>query len=452
MKLLQSLRQKWKLSKTKETIAKNLLWSLTGKVVALLGGLLVGIIVARYLGPSKYGLMSYVISYVMLFQAFAYLGLDSIEIREESRAVEPYQKIIGTAFGLKLCAAVVFITFVMGTSLYMEADSYTIKLIGIYALTIVMNSFSVVRNYFTAIVQNEYVVKAEISRTIIGVIIKVLLLLTHAQLGWFVAAAMFDTVLLASGYYMAYRTKIGRLREWYFDGKYALFMLKESIPLMISGAALILYQRIDQVMIGNLIDKESVGYFSVANKFVEILIYIPMVLSQTIMPVLVSIREKSEEEYVKKGQLFMNISIWFTLLLSGITSLLAYWIISLTFGDAYLPAIAVLQILSFKAASLALSNTAGTMIVAEGMQRYTAVRDTMGCIVCICLNYVLLPRYGIMAAAWIAILSNVVAGYLADIIIPSYRDIFMRQTKALLFGWKDLLSIKELLVSKSNAS
>ena len=448
MKLLQSLRQKWKLSKTKEAIAKNLLWSLTGKVVALLGGLLVGIIVARYLGPSKYGLMSYVISYVMLFQAFAYLGLDSIEIREESRAAEPYQTIIGTAFGLKLCAAVVFITLVMGTSLYMEADSYTIKLIGIYALTIVMNSFSVVRNYFTAIVQNEYVVKAEISRTVIGVVIKVLLLLAHAQLGWFVAAAMFDSVLLASGYYMAYHSRIGHLREWHFDSKYAIFMLKESIPLMISGAALILYQRIDQVMIGNLIDKESVGYFSVANKFVEILIYIPMVLSQTIMPVLVSIREKSEEEYIKKGQLFMNISIWLTVLLSGMTSLLAYWIISLTFGQAYLPAVVVLQVLSFKAASLALSNTAGTMIVAEGMQRYAAVRDTLGCIVCICLNYVLLPRYGIMAAAWIAILSNVVAGYLADLVIPSYRGIFMRQTKALLFGWKSMLSIKELLVSK----
>ena len=452
MELLQSLRQKWKLSKTKEAIVINLLWSFSGKVIALLGSLLVGIIVARYLGPSKYGLMSYIISYVMLFQAFAYLGLDSIEIREESRGSEPYQKIIGTAFGLKICAAIVFFIFVIGTALYMENDGYTIKLVGIYALTIVMNSFSVVRNYFTAIVQNEYVVKAEISRTVIGVFIKILLLLVHATLIWFVVAAMFDAVLLASGYYMAYRSKIGHLREWCFDHKYALFMLKESIPLMISGAALILYQYIDQVMIGNMIDKESVAYFSVANKFVEILIYIPMVLSQTIMPVLVSIREKSEEDYIRKGQLFMNISIWFSLLLSVVTSLMAYWIISLTFGQAYLPAIAVLQVLSFKTASLALSNTAGTMIVAEGMQRYTAVRDTMGCVVCICLNYVLLPRYGIMAAAWIAILSNVVAGYLSDIIIPSYRDIFMRQTKALLFGWKSILSIKELLISYSKAS
>jgi len=447
MTLFQFINKKWKLSQTKEAIAKNLLWSLLGKVTSLLGGLLVGIIVARYLGPAKYGLMSYVISYVLLFQTFAVLGLDSIEIREESKGTEPFQKIIGTAFGLRIISAIFFMALVIGTSWFMDADWQTTGLIVIYSFTIILNSFNVIRNYFTAIVQNEYVVKAEISRTLIGVTIKVTLLLLHASLTWFVAAAMFDMVLLASGYCMAYGTKIGSIRQWYFDRQYARYMLKESIPLMVSGAAIILYQRVDQVMIGQLIDKESVGYFSVAAKFVEILIYIPMVLSQTIMPVLVNIRERSETDYIVKGQTFMNISLWLTLLLSGITSLLAYWIVIITFGHAYEPSVAVLQILSFKAASLALSNTAGTMIVAEGLQKYTAIRDTLGCIVCICLNYLFLPAYGITAAAWIAIFSNVAAGYVADLLIPSYHHIFRRQTKALFLGWKDLLSVKELFVN-----
>lgn len=442
---LTKISQWLHLSKTKEAIMQNLFWSVLGKVVNLLSGLLVGIIVARYLGPEQYGLMDYVISYVFLFQTFAAFGLDAIEIREEARGAEPYQKIIGTAFGLKVFFGFLFIIVVIATSWYMDADCYTTFLIAIYSLVIVLNSFSVIRNYFTAIVQNEYVVKAEIVRTLIGIAIKVVLLLFSASLTWFLLAYMFDFVLVSSGYGMAYHAKVGRMREWRFDFKYAKFLLWESFPLLLTNTAVIVYQRIDHVMIGQMIDKESVGYYSVASRFVEVLIYIPMMLAQTITPVLVRIREHGEHEYILKGQQFMNISLWSSFAAAALTSLLAYWIVRFTFGTAYLPAVAILQVMAFKAASVALSNTAGAMLITEGLQRYAIFRDALGCIVCVCLNYYFLPRYGILAAAWISIVSNLAAGYIADALVPSYRHIFVRQTKALLYGWKDIFSLRSLL-------
>lgn len=445
MSFVSRLTNKLHLSPTKGAIVQNLFWSVVGKIVNLLSGLLVGIIVARYLGPAHYGLMNYVISYVFLFMTFATFGLDNIEIREEARRQMPFQTIIGTAFGLKVGFGLLFMVLVILTSWQMDADGYTTLLIAIYSLTIVLNSFTVVRNYFTAIVQNEYVVKAEITRTLLGIVIKVILLLLHASLTWFLVAYMFDFVLLASGYVMAYHAKIGRIREWHFDHDYARFLIKESFPLLLTNAAVIIYQRIDQVMIGQMIDKESVGYFSVASRFVEVLVYIPMMLAQTITPVLVRIREQSQEEYVRKGQQFMNLSLWLSLLASALTSAVAYWLIRYTFGTAYLPAIAILQVMAFKAASVALSNTAGAMLVTEGLQRYAILRDGLGCLVCITLNYLLLPRYGIIAAAFVAIASNVAAGYLADALIPAYRHLFVRQTKALLTGWQDLVHVKTII-------
>ena len=432
------------LSETKEAIVQNLFWATTGKTVNLLSGLIVGIIVARYLGPEQYGLMNYVISYVFLFQTFALFGLDAIEVREEARKNVPFQTIIGTAFGLKVLFGFIFMTATIATSWFAESSNYTTLLVAIYSLSIILNSFSVIRNYFTAIVQNEYIVKAEIARTLIGVVIKLLLLVVGASLTFFIIAYMVDVLLLASGYCMAYRTKIGEMRQWQFDFQYARFLIKESFPLMLTSAAVIIYQRIDQVMIGQMIDKESVGYFSVASRFVEVLIYIPMMLAQTITPVLVKTREQSEQQYIQQGQHFMNLSLWLTMLAAALTSLLAYWIIRLTFGQAYLPAVSVLQVMSFKAASVALSNTAGAMLITEGLQRYAILRDGLGCIVCVALNYLLLPRYGIIAAAIVAITSNVAAGYLADAIIPAYRHIFVRQTKALFIGWKSVCTIRHL--------
>ena len=444
MSFLSQMIGSIQLSKTKEAIMQNLFWAVLGKIVNLIGGLLVGVIVARYLGPSQYGLMNYIISYVFLFQVFALFGLDAIETREESRNERPKEVIIGTAFGLKVFFGLIFMTISILTSWWMEADHSTTLLVAIYSLSIVFNAFVVIRNHFTAIVQNKAAIKAEISRTLLSLGVKTILLLMNAPLTWFVAAYMLDYIVLAIGYSLAYRSKIGKLTDWQFDITYARYLLKESFPLLLTNAAVIIYQRIDQVMIGQMIDSEAVGYFSVASRFVEVLIFVPMVLAQTITPLLVRAREKSLEEYMEKARQFMNFSFWLSMMISAVFSLSATLLIRYTFGVAYMPAAIVLQVMAFKTASVALSNTAGAMLVIEGRQRWAIIRDGLGCVACIGLNLWLLPKYGIIAAAFIAIASNVIAGYLADALIPAYRHLFVCQTKTLLVGWKDLIHIRRL--------
>ena len=126
-------------------------------------------------------------------------------------------------------------------------------------------------------------------------------------------------------------------------------------------------------------------------------------------------------------------------------SLIAYWVVRYTFGTQYIAAVTILQILAFKMSSSAISAAGGTMVIVEHLQKWVFFRDILGCIVCVVLNLLLLPKYGAIAAAFVAITANLAAGYLADAIVPAYRHIFIQQTKALLFGWRDLINIKKLL-------
>lgn len=436
-------------SETKKKVLSNLVWAVAGKTINLAGTLVLGIIVARYLGPEQYGLMNYVFSYVFLFQVLACFGLDNIEIREEAKAKIPYTIIIGTAFWLKMVFGVICILLSVGTAWIMSEDSYTIGLIAIYSIYIVFNGFVVIRNYFTSIVENKYIVISEIFRTFVGILIKVVLLLLNSDLTWFVVAFAFDWLLLAGGYLSSYRKKVGRLSDWTFSMSCAKYMLKESLPLLITNAAVIIYQRIDQVMIGQLLNnKANVGFFSVAAKFVEVMIFIPATLANTVSPVLVRLRNHNESDYVEKSQQFMNISLWLSIIVSVGVSVISYWLILLTFGKDYLPAVAILQVLAFKMAATALSNTAGTMLIVEGLQKWVFFRDSLGCIACVILNYCLLPRYGVIASAFVAIIANITAGYIADAIIPAYRHLFWQQTKAIFIGWRDLIHIKALLAKK----
>ena len=433
------------LTGNKRKIVNNLLWATGGKVINLVGSLVLGIIVARYVGAEQYGLMNYVISYAFLFQTLASFGLDSIEVREESAGKVPYTTIIGTAFWLKVLFGAVCILLSVGTAVVMGESAYTVGLIALYSCYIVFNSFIVIRNYFTSLVQNKYIVLSEIFRTFVGIAIKLTMWALDCSLTWFVAAFAFDYVLLAGGYISSYRHKIGRLREWKFSSSYARFMLKESFPLLLTNAAVIIYQRIDQVMIGNMVSKADVGYFSVAAKFVEVMIFVPTTIAHTISPVLVQLLGSNLEAYEVKVQQYLNISVWISILCSVGVSLVAYWMVLYTFGTLYLPAVAILQVLAFKMASASVSAAAGTMIIVERLQKWVFFRDILGCIVCISLNWLLLPRYGAIAAAFVAIAANLAAGYISDLLIPAYRHIFRRQTKALLLGWSDLIHIKQLL-------
>lgn len=61
---------------------KNTSWLFGEKILRMIMALFVGVWVARYLGPEKFGLLSYAQSFVALFSVVASLGLDGLVVRE----------------------------------------------------------------------------------------------------------------------------------------------------------------------------------------------------------------------------------------------------------------------------------------------------------------------------------------------------------------------------------
>lgn len=433
-----------KLSENQKKVFANIFWAMAGKIVNMAGALLVGILVARYLGPSQYGLMNYVISYVALFTIISNFGLDNIEIRELSKTPERKEYILGTCFRLRIIFSTLAFILVLITLIISKADTYTAIMILLYSITLYTGSFNIVRNYFTSIVKNEYVVKSEIGRTVLGACIKIILLWFKAPLEYFILATMFDTILVATGYCLSYQKIIGKISEWKYDKNIVSFYIKESFPLVLSGAAVIIYQRIDQVMIGNMIDNESVGYFATAGKFLDLILFLPMVLTQTITPLLVKYKEYNKIEYEVKKQQFVSIVVWTSIILSLIVSLFSYWLIHFTYGDEYLLAVPILQIMSFKTVGMALSSSSGQIIIMERIHKWAFIRNIIGCLICITLNFLLIPKYGVIGSAWVTIITVAFTGCLANIFIPPYYGVMKIQLHAIFLGWKDLFYIKKL--------
>jgi O-antigen/teichoic acid export membrane protein len=436
------------LTENQKKILSNVAWAFAGKIVNMVSALFVGILVARYLGPEQYGIMNYVISFVMIYSIVASFGMDNIEIRELSRHNANKNYILGTCFVIRLAFALVAYLLVYITLLIYRTDDFVMLMIMVYSLTLFTSCFNLFRNYFTSIIKNKLIVKSEIYRTVVGAAIKIILLLLNAPLWYFIFAAFFDTFLVASGYYLSYYLTVGSVRNWRFDRTKALFFIKESFPLLLSGAAVVIYQRIDQVMIGNMVDNVSVGYFATAGKFVDVILFLPLVLVQTITPMLVKSREKDVYLYEMQKRVFISITTWSAVFMSLFLSASSYWIIKATYGMEYISAVPVLQIMAWKTVGMALSSSSGQIIILEGLQKWSFVRNVLGCFLCVCLNFIFIPKMGIIASAWVTIITVFFTGFISNILIPPYYNVLKIQLYSLLFGWKDFVYLKRMIIKK----
>lgn len=439
------MKKRLNLSIKQKTIVSNVAWSLGGKVVNMMSALFVGILVARYLGPENYGIMNYVISYVSIFTIIATFGMSNIEIRELSRQKEKKDIIIGTCFIIRICFSLLAYCGIIISLFIFQADRYTTIMILIYGLTLFTGVSELPRNYFISIVENKYIVKSEIFRTLVGAVVKIGLLFLKAPLEYFIIAQVLDTLLVTSGYYYSYRIMAGSVRNWTFDKMIVPFFIKESFPLLLSGAAIIIYQRIDQVMIGNMLNKTEVGYFATAGKFVDLILFLPTILVQTITPLLIREKESDYYRYEVKKRTFLSITTWVSLIMALAVSLSAFWMIMYTYGEKYIMAIPVLQIMAFKAVGMALSAAGGQIIIIENMQKWAFVRNILGCFLCVLLNYLFIPKYGIIGSATVTVITVFFTGFISNIFIPSYHKILKLQIYAIFFGWKDIAYLKQII-------
>lgn len=142
-----------------QKILANTGWLFIDKIIRMGVGLLVGIWVARYLGPEQFGLYNYALSFVALFSALATLGLDGIVVRDIVRDPSCKDETLGTAFVLKLIGGGLTFLFVVGAnSLLRPHDRLTQWLVGIIALGTIFQAFDTIDFWFQSQVKSKHTV------------------------------------------------------------------------------------------------------------------------------------------------------------------------------------------------------------------------------------------------------------------------------------------------------
>lgn len=417
-----------------QNVLNNISWLFAEKILQMGIGLFVGVWLARYLQPGPYGIFNYAIAFVALFSPIATLGLDGIVVRNLVTHPSKKEKILGTAFCLRLGGSFAgFLFLFAAVYLLRPHDNLTRWLVGILGAGLVFQAFEVIRFWFESQVQSKYVVYARNIAFCTIAFLKVVLILIQAPLIAFAWAMLAEMILSATGFAIAYHLKGNRIKLWRWDPSEAKSLIIESWPLFLSGLAIIVYMRIDQVMLGNMIGDKEVGIYSAAVRISEIWYFIPVAIVSSVAPSIIEAKKIGEDLYYQRiGNLFR----FMTGIAYGIAFLMTLFsnrLIMLLFGPNYAGAGIVLAIHTWASIFVFLGVARGPWIINEGLMKLSLYSTIIGATSNVVLNLFLIPSFGIVGAAIATLASYAVSGFLFNGVPRATKNIFRMQLHALLF-------------------
>ena len=98
---------------SKNIEVKNFSWLVSGKVIQMMISLIIGLLVARYLGPSNYGLINYSLSYTSFFTPICTLGITSILVKNFTDKPSEVGITIGTSIVARVTSALLSFMLIM---------------------------------------------------------------------------------------------------------------------------------------------------------------------------------------------------------------------------------------------------------------------------------------------------------------------------------------------------
>ena len=416
----------------------NTSWLMGEKLLRMVVGLFVGVWVARYLGPEQFGLFSYVQSFVGIFVVIATLGLDSIVVRElVNNSDDEAASLIGTTFWLKLTGA--FITLcVLGFAVnFTSNDAYTNGLVFIVASATIFQSCNVIDFYFQSKVMSKFIVYANIISLLISTVVKVMLILSNAPLVAFVWIVLFDSFVLAVGFvYFFSKVTEFNFNNLQFNKLIAINLLRDSWPLILSGTALMIQARIDQVMIKELLNSTEVGYYSVAIRLIELVAFVTIVLKSSLYPAIQNAKKHSTELYRHRLLNFYRLNFLLFLVVAIPLFIFAEQIVIFLFGVEYQPAGILLALMSIRLFFANMGSARSVFILSENLMKFSLMTMVLGTVANIALNYLWIPEYGAIGAVIATIVSFAVTIFLVDMIYSKTRGNVLLQVRSIFTFYK----------------
>jgi len=405
---------------TLRRVAKNTGVIIVGKIINGSIGLVTVIFLARYLGASNFGIYSFVFAYLAFFAIITDLGIGLILVREISRDRTKADRFIGNAIIIKITLSLFALGLAWLIISFLHYPFNTKLLVYIASLSFLLSFRSLYGLIFEVDLRMEYPLLVSIVRNLLRLVLFLYLIFLKAPLVWFIIVVIisifpeFFLILHLSRRFVRPRFEID-LGIW-------KYLFKESWPLALTTVFVMIYHRIDQLMLFQMKGDEAVGYYSAAVGLPEALVIFPSAFMTSVFPLMSQYFETSRQSLARAYTLSFKYMLMLIIPIAVGTTLLSRPLIYSIYGARFLPSVPALSILICSEIFVFYGLIHYEILISTDKQRIYLLFTCTGAVVNVILNLILIPRYGIVGASIATLISYILsAGVIIGHLLPATR-------------------------------
>lgn len=393
----------------------NAAWIIGCKIMQSILNFLIGLLTARYLGPSNYGVLSYVASVIAFAAPFMQLGFKHTLVKEFIHNPDREGQILGTALTLNVFSSILCIVGCVAFVAVVDAgEKVTILVCALYSLTLIFQATELTQYWFQSKLFSKYPSIATLCAYVVVALYKLYLLVTQKSVVWFALSNVLDYFMISVILLIMYK-KVGggRLSVNWQTGRE---MLSRSKYYIIPGLMVMIFQHTDRIMLKLMIGETETGLYSAAITCIGITGFVFAAIIDSARPVILEMKEKDQALYEKRMiQLYAIITCMSLGQCIGMT-LLAKPIVFLLYGAEYAKTAQILEVAVWYITFGHYGSVRNIWILAEGKQRYLTGINIAGALANVVLNLCMIPLWGAIGAAVASLctqfFTNVLIGFI----------------------------------------
>ena len=423
------------LSLIRSRVAKNAGWIVAGKTLQMLLSFVVGLLTARYLGPSNFGLIGYGGAYTIFFYCFCTLGINSVLVKELITRPEKEGEILGTALVLRGVSSFLSALVIMLIVQVVDAgEKTTAAVVSLCSIGLVFQVLDVFSYWFQSKLRSKVTAIAALAAYSITSGYKIFLLATGKSVVYFAFATSVDHIVSGVLLFVMYRQYGGKRLSFSLD--YGKELLKISTPFILPSLMVAIYGQTDKLMLKQMISEAEIGYYSTAMSLCTSWCFVLSAIIDSLYPSIMEAFSRSREDFNRKNRMMYAIVIYTSLAVSVGLTLFARPIILLLYGASYAPAVNPLRILTWLTAFSYLGVARNAWIVCTNRQKLLKYVYFGGALSNVILNLLLIPRWGASGAAVASLAAQMTTSLIVPLFIPALRENAVMMLEA--FAWKGL--------------
>lgn len=402
---------------------KNAIVLMGDSIIKLVIGFIISIFVARIFGPEKFGQINYVAAVISFLQVFIIFGFDTIVRKDLGLETYPENTVVKTVILLRWGLAL--IAYSLGFFLfYFYLGKTYIYIYLILGLELFCYIYDVYKQWFQIKSLNKYVVFASQIAFFSLIALKIIYLCFFDNLNIYSACILFSFFIEV----VVLRFIFHRLKDnspLRFDRNYAKELVKASLPLLLNNFTIVIYMKVDQVMIGKMLTAKEVGLYSVAVTISEMVYFFPMAISNALYPKITDAK-KNGEDYKKILERIGQINVTVCLLWALFCTFLMPFLVVFVYGENYAPACTVIQIHSWAGIFVGASTGTGSDIIFEEKQKLFFYDTMFAAVLNVILNYILIKIIGINGAAIATLFAQAFSAWLFFVFLKDKKYFKLR--------------------------